>query len=177
MSSRKRKQTKVLTVCAMLSALGTILLGIGSFLETLDLTAAALASVFCIYAVIEVGGAYPWMIWAVTSLLGLVLLPQKSPAVFYLFIGCYPMLKERLEKLPRAVCLLLKLAVLHVMLVLVWLVIRIFFPADAQIGLGWMMLGLYALGIVTFLIYDLALTRLITLYLRRLRGRLGLKWK
>ncbi len=177
MSTRRRKQTKILTVCAMLSALGVILLGIGSLIETLDLTTAALASVLCIYAVIEIGGAYPWMIWAVTSLLGLILLPQKSPAVFYLFIGSYPMLKELLEKLPRAVCWILKLAVLHVMLVLVWLVIRIFFPADAQIDFGWMMLGVYMLGVATFLIYDLALTRLITLYLRRLRGRLGLKWK
>ena len=177
MRSQRQKRTKMLTASAMLAALGAILLGIGSFVEMLDLTTAALASFLCIYAVIELGGAYPWMIWGVTSLLGLLLLPQKSPAVFYLFIGCYPMIKEKLEKLPRVPCLLLKLAVLHVMMVLAWLVMRLFFPAEAQLGFGWMLLALYVLGLAAFLIYDFALTRLITFYLRRLRDRLGLKKK
>ena len=173
----QRQKTRFLTVSAMLAALGVVLLGLGAFVETLDLTTAALASILCVWAVIEMGGAYPWMIWAATALIGLLLLPQKSPAVFYLFIGCYPMVKEKLEKLPRLPCILLKLAVLHVMMVLAWLVMRLFFPAEAQLGFGWMLLALYVLGLAAFLIYDFALTRLITFYIRRLRDRLGLKKK
>ena len=175
MSTPSKKRTKYLTVCAMLSALGVVFLGLGSLIESIDLTCAALASILCIYAVIEIGGAYPWMIWAVTSLLSLILLPQKSPAAFYLFIGFYPILKARLEKLPRIVCIILKLVIFHAIIVLSWLVIRIFFPADAQFQLGWILLSGYALCLVVFLLYDYCLTLLVTVYLRRWRKRLGLK--
>ena len=115
MSAKNKHQTKLLTISAMLSALGVVVLAIGSVFQTLDLTTAALAAFFCIYAVIEIGGAYPWMVWGVTSFLGLLLLPQKSPAVFFLFIGCYPILKEKLERLSKALCLALKLVIFHAM--------------------------------------------------------------
>ena len=98
-----RGRTKYLTVSAMLAALGVILLGLGSLINTLDLTVAALASILCVWAVIEMGKTYAWMIWLVTSFLAILLLPQKTPGCFYLFIGLYPILKERLERLPRAV--------------------------------------------------------------------------
>ncbi len=170
------RRTKRLTVSAMLAALSVILLAIGLlFADLLDLSAAALASILCIYAVIELGGAYPWMIWAVASFLGLLLLPQKSPAFFYLFLGLYSILKEKLEKLPRLPSLLLKLAFFHVCLAIGWGLLCIFAPTQAILAFGWMLLATYALGLVAFLVYDYALSKLITFYLLRLRGRLGLK--
>ena len=84
-----------MTVCAMLSALGVVLLLIGSFVEVMDLSAAAIASLLCVFAVIEYGGASPWLIFAVTSVLSMVLLPTKTPALMYLaFFGYYPIIKE-----------------------------------------------------------------------------------
>ena len=179
MSSKKRRSnsTKLLTVSAMLSALGVIVLALGAVFQSLDLTTAALAAFFCIYAVIEMGGPYPWMIWAVTSFLGILLLPQKSPAVMFLFIGCYPILKEKLEKLRRIPCWALKLVIFHAMAGLFLLTVRIFFPEELLLSMNWMLLASYAVAVVTFVIYDYALTKVITLYLLRLRSRLGLKIK
>ena len=177
MSAKKKNQTKLLTVGAMLSALGVVILALGSVITTLDLTVAALASFFCIYAVIEMGGPYPWMIWAVISFLGILILPQKSPAILFLFIGCYPILKEKLEKLPRWLGWLLKLVTFHVMAGLFLLVTFLFFPADLAEYVGWMLVGAYALGVITFVVYDFALSKVITLYLLRFRDRLGLKLK
>lgn len=171
----KRKQTKFLTVSAMLSALGTVLLCLGGYLGDLDLTAAALASFFCVYAVIEIGGAYPWMIWIVTTFLTLLLSHNKYPALFYVFIGAYPIIKALLERLPRGISLLLKLFYFHLSLALGWCALRIFAPAEALLSLDWLLVATYALAVAAFLIYDLALTRIITFYLRRLRGRLGIK--
>ena len=106
MRDRIRKRTKYLTVSAMLCALSVIILSLGSLIEVLDITTAVLASLLCIYAVIEMGGAYPWLIWPVTSILALLLLPQKTPALFYaLFAGFYPILKEKLEKLKVNLCM------------------------------------------------------------------------
>ena len=177
MSAKNKHQTKLLTISAMLSALGVVVLAIGSVFQTLDLTTAALAAFFCIYAVIEIGGAYPWMVWGVTSFLGLLLLPQKSPAVFFLFIGCYPILKEKLERLSKALCLALKLVIFHAMAGLFLLTMRIFFPEELLLSVSWMLIGSYVLAVVTFVVYDYALSKVITLYLVRLRDQFRLRLK
>ena len=170
-----RGRTKYLTVSAMLVALGVILLGLGSLINTLDLTVAALASILCVWAVIEMGKTYAWMIWLVTSFLAILLLPRKTPGCFYLFIGLYPILKERLERLPRAVEWVLKIVIFHAMIALCWLVLRIFVPEEAALEFGWLLLATYALALVAFLLYDYALTKLISFYLQKLQKRIGLK--
>lgn len=172
-----RKQTKYLTVSAMLCALGVILLSLGSLIEVLDMTAAVLASLLCVYAVIEMGRAYPWLIWLVTSALSLLLLPQKTPALFYaLLAGFYPILKEKLEKLSRPIAWLLKLAVLHLSLVAIVLGLWVFFPASLDMGgTKWMLIALYIASVACFVLYDIALSRVITFYLFKLRNRFRIK--
>ncbi len=177
MSAKNKHQTRMLTISAMLSALGVVVLAIGSVVQTLDLTTAALAAFFCIYAVIEMGGAYPWMVWGVTSFLGILLLPQKSPAIFFLFIGCYPILKEKLERMRRIPCWIFKLVIFHAMAGLFLLTMRIFFPEELLFSLSWMLIGSYVLAVVTFVVYDYALSKVITLYLLRLRDQFRLRLK
>lgn len=161
----------------MLTALGVIVLGLGALVSTLDLTAAALASILCIWAVIEMGGAYPWMIWGVTSFLAILLLPQKTPGCFYLFIGLYPILKEKLERLPRAPEWILKIVIFHAMVALCWVVLRIFVPEETALEFGWILAATYALALVAFLLYDFSLTKLISFYLLKLQKRIGRKRK
>ena len=176
MSDRIRKRTKYLTVCAMLAALGVVLMGIGSLFDVLDLTAAVLASMLCIYAVIEIGGYYPWALWAVTSILSLILLPVKTPAIFYAaFAGFYPILKEKLEKLPRAAAWILKVVVFHLSLGVIALVWRLFLPEQMSEEIPFFWLVLYLLALAAFFLYEIALTRLISFYLIRLRHRFRLR--
>jgi hypothetical protein len=174
---KSSQQIKYITLSAMLSALGVIIMEIGAFIEVLDLSTALLASMLCIYAVIEIRGSYPWMIWLVTSILSLILLPIKTPAVFYaLFFGFYPILKEKLERLPRLLSWILKLVIFHLSIGVMWGVFKLFIPAALEdMGMGWMLLALYALGLVCFVLYDIALTRLITFYLFRLRKLFRIK--
>ena len=160
----------------MLTALGVILMALGSIADVLDLSVAVLASMLCIYAVIEMGGYYPWALWGATSVLGLVLLPVKTPALFYAaFAGFYPILKEKLERLPHLLAWVLKLAVFHLSLGAIVLVIKLFLP-DQLIEefpyFGWI---LYALSLAAFILYDIALSRLITFYLIRLRHRFRIR--
>ncbi len=173
----QRIRIKYITVGAMLSALGVVLLALGSLIEVLDLTTAVLASFLCIYAVIEMKGAYPWMIWLVTSFLSLLLLPQKTPAIFYaMFAGFYPIVKEKLEKLSRLAAWICKLAVFHLSLGAMILTLRIFFPTSLDMsGLWWMPLVLYLMALVCFVLLDVALSRLITFYILRLRNRFRIK--
>ena len=178
MKEHIRQRTKKLTVSAMLCALGVVLMGVGALIEVLDLSTAALASLLCIYAVIELEGFYPWMLWLGTSILALILLPIKTPALFYtFFLGYYPMLKALLErKCRRVLCWICKLLAFHLALGLIVLVAWAFFPALLESdGTPWQYPLLYALSLICFILYDVALTRFITFYLFKLRRMLKLK--
>ena len=69
---KKIKGTRALTVSAVLCALGVILLAFGALFQVLDLTMAVVASILVIFAVIELGGKYPYLIYAVTALLSVL---------------------------------------------------------------------------------------------------------
>lgn len=175
---QRKQQTRKLVVSAMLCALGVIILMLGSLIEVLDLSVSVIASLLCIWAVIEIGGMYPWMIWIVTSVLAILLLPQKTPALFYaLFAGFYPMVKEKLEKRFRpAIAFPIKLGVFHISLLLMYGVFKLFIPAALEgLVMGWFLLALYVGAVAVFIIYDYALTRLISGYLFRLRKYFKMK--
>ena len=187
MSRGISNKTKKLTLGAILSAMGIALLFVGSFIETLDLTMAALASFFCIFAVIELGGVYPWLIFSVTGVLSVVLMPYSMTGWFYLlFFGYYPILKEKLERLKKPISWTLKVLILNFALAIS--VIAAYFLFFGQTGTGnlldaftlvfgesdagvSMAIAVWALANVTFIIYDIALTKLITLYLLKLRDK------
>ncbi len=170
-----RRRTIALTVSAMLSALGVVLLALGSLLETVDLSVSALASFFVVYAVIELKGAYPWMMWIVTAGLAWLLLPQKSPALFYTLIGFYPILKEKAERFRPVLSWVLKLICFHLSGLLAYLGLRFLLTTSDLETRPWMLAVLYLLALACFILYDIALSRIISFYFAKLRSRLGLK--
>ena len=103
--NQTRIRTRRLAISAILAAIGVVLLYIGALIEVLDLTVVVFASFVCVLAVIEMGGVWPWLIYATVSVLSLVLLPQKAPALlFLLFGGYYPILKACFERwCPRII--------------------------------------------------------------------------
>ena len=158
----------------MLSALGVILLYIGSIIDVLDISMAVLASLACIIAVIEYGKSAPWAIYGVTTVLSLILLPNKTPAVFYaVFFGFYPILKEKLEKLNKITAWVLKEVVFNVCLVLMALAAYFFITVgdNALLSSPIIIAGMALLAELVFVLYDVALTRLISFYIVSLRHR------
>jgi hypothetical protein len=144
---------------------------------------AAIASLICIIAVIEYGGLYPLMIFGATAILSMLLLPEKlTPTIYALLIGYYPILKELIERigkngrLPKRIAVplqyLIKLlffnaALAAVVLVAVYILIL---PESAE----WLQILTFCLANLTFLVYDLALTRMISTYVFRVRSRFKL---
>ena len=112
------------------------------------------------------------MLYAATSVLSFVLLPAKTPALFYVLIGgIYPIIKALLERIKNRK--------------LVWAIKIIGFNLfyTALIAAGNYLLNIedpifsfnifvYVLGNVTFAVYDIAFTRLVTLYVKRIRRKL-----
>lgn len=176
MGARRRKSTRKLTLSAILSALSVILLALGALVEVLDISMAVIASFAVILAVIELRGKYPYLIYAVTAVLSLVLLPMKTPAAMYaLFFGYYPILKEKLERLPVVLSWVLKIVIFNVALALMVLLATVLvLPGFEMTGYAWVWLIVCT---PVFVLYDVALTRLLTMYLLRWRHRFRSFWE
>ena len=179
MANSASRKIKYLTVSSLLIALSVLFLYLGSLLDVLDLSTAALASLLVAYAVLELKGIYPYAIWIGTSFLSLLLLPQKSPALFYaLFAGYYPIVKAAFEKkLPRWLAWILKLLIFHVSLAAFAGILKLFFPGELTeyFETPWLPIALYGLALACFILFDLALSRLIPLYYNRLQKYLRIK--
>lgn len=178
------EKTKKLTLGAVLAAMGVVMLTVGGLVEVLDLSMAALASFFCIFAVIEMGRGYPIMIYLATGMLAVLIMPQSlSGWIYLLFFGYYPIVKEKLEKLPSTVAWILKLIVFNLAVTLYAVICYFLFFGELELLLlefstlfgmntGAILVAvIYAILNVVFVIYDFALTKLITLYLVRLRRK------
>lgn len=178
MSKKTSMQVKYLTVSAMLSALGVVMLGLGSLVEVLDLTFAVIASLLTVYAVIEIGGAYPWLIWIVTSVVALLILPLKTPVLFYaLLTGYYPILKQKIERrMARVPAWTFKMSVFAISLALIVAVMWLFAPTLLETTGGWIVIATtVVLAVLSFILYDICLTKLITIYFVKLQKRFRIK--
>lgn len=166
-------KTRALATASLLAGICIVILLLGSVVTVLDLSCAAAASLVMILCVIELGGIYPWLVWAVVSVLSLLLIPEKfGPLVFFAFAGYYPMLKRYLERLPRLGEWILKLVVFNTLLSLI-IAVSLHILGLSEDGLAFS-IPVYSLCNIVFVVYDIALTRLISLYLFKLRKRLRL---
>ncbi|MBQ7357971.1 MAG: hypothetical protein IJW65_04465 [Clostridia bacterium] len=187
MSRGISKRTKKLTLGAMLAAIGAVLLLLGSLFQVIDLSMAAIASFVCIIAVIELGSRWAWMIYAVVGLISVLLRPTSfAPWVYVAFLGYYPIIKEKIERLNKYVAWALKMLSFNAALIICCAVAYFFFTPEAPESifdffntlLGLPSAGtavaaaLYVFVNFVFIVYDIALTRLISLYIFRLRDRL-----
>ena len=154
----------------MLCALSVVIMLAGSVIEVMDLSVAAICSFLIIYSIYELGGAYPALVFLVSGALGMILLPNKLPALYYaLFFGWYPMLKQRLDTLRFLLSLILKLAVCAASLSLILLASALFFPSDELVGAS---IPVYAVCLCVFVLYDAALGRITAAYLTRFKGKI-----
>ncbi len=169
------KKSKKIALCAVFSALGVVLLYMGAIIEVLDLSAAAIASMLCVIVISEIGGAYPWLVYAVTSLLSLLLLPNKFGALIYACMaGYYPMLKAKIEQLrSNGLRLLFKIGFFNLSMTAIILFAKFVFTLPGLTKLY--IIALYVIGNVTFIVFDIALSMLIRAYFVKYRKMLRIE--
>ena len=172
MPKKKTFFDKRIVVCGVMCALSILILYLGAMIEVLDLSMSAIASLVIVLIVIEMGYSYAWLTYIAVSILSVVLLPQKLAAIFFAaFMGFYPIVKSYIEKIRSAIlCWTLKLSLANVALVVSYLVIRFFVPEELETDI--MMWTLYIMALAAFILYDIAISKLITAYFYKFRERL-----
>lgn len=167
-------QTKRLALCAILSGLSLAVLYIGALSGIFDLCAVIVGALCTAFTVLEIGGIYPWLTGAVTGVLCILLLPDKFVALEYIALGgLYPILKSFLERLGKLPSWVLKLVYFNCALTVCVLVSAYVLHSEEFTSAAWYIL--YGVGNVFFVIYDVALTSFISIYVLRLRKRLKIK--
>lgn len=146
----------------VLSAGSLALLWVTCLSPTGRLGLNAAAGLFPVAAVMAAGRSAGYLCWAVSGLLGLILLPDKGVALMYLlFFGLYPVLKSRFEgSRHQALAWLLKFVYFNIILAIFCFVLRALFFASIPAWLSERHV-LWIVGNVVFLVYDIGLSRLI----------------
>lgn len=146
-----------------------------------DFALPALAGLFLVPIVVEAGYKAAWTCYGAVAVLSILVAPLKECALYYAaFLGFYPILKSWLEmKHNRVVEWVLKILLFNICLAVItfsaWLVFR--FPGFSELfqSAWWVLAGGLLLFNAVFIVYDVALTQLISAYLRWFRPKYILK--
>ncbi len=162
--------TKKLALCAILSAIGVVVLVLAAVYPPLAPAFAAFAGLFGAVAVIHCGAFWALGVWIICGALGLLLSPAKGAAVLYLlFFGWYPVAKSGIERIGRLpLCWAVKLLTASAPIVGSYFVYYRLF-VSAQSFAWYVYLGLFLVMLAVFAAYDFAFSGLISFYLRRIR--------
>lgn len=156
----------------MLAALGVVLLVIGTVVDVLSLSAAALAAVPLYIALREFGYRRAMLVYTVTAVLSVLLFPQSEAALSYaLLLGLYTLLKMPIERVRRFAALPLKLLFFNATFTAIELISVFLFSIPPLAW--WFYAVVYAVANAAFLLYDRVLDRLIILYEARLRAKIA----
>lgn len=156
----------------MTAALGLVVMYIGAVLGLLDMSAAVFASLLLVAVISECGRLDALCVFSVTAVLSWLLLPNRSPALMYTaFLGYYPIIKPTFDRMRRLWGWLLKLLLLNAAVSAAYLVWHFLLTPEAdEVMLLWLW---YPLVNAAFVLYDIALGRIIRLWVIKLRRIFG----
>ena len=162
------KKTGKMTLSAILAALVSVFM-ITSFFPYLTYGIPALASLFIMVAVVEMGVKWGFAVYIVSALLVAILPGEPEAKLIYIaLLGYYPALKAILEnKLNRVLEYVIKFAVFNAMLLLTYGVIAGIFGIElgdmGEFGKYTAVILIAAANLV-FIIYDIMITRVSVWY-------------
>lgn len=172
----KKSTSSKTALGAMVTALSVVIL-IPSAMQVFVYALPAMAGMLTMFAVVEIDKKWAIGSYVATSFIGLLFVANKEAVMYYVaFFGYYPVVKAILEsKLPRVAEYILKFLIFNVSIVISGVVlVKVFgMPYADLLGIDGesafftkyalpIMLGM---GNVVFILYDVALTRLITAYI------------
>lgn len=171
---KRRNETRAMVFCAIVCALSFVFSLLGTISGIFDLTTIVFSGLLVGLLLLELGLKRALLVWAVTSVLLFLFLPDKLVAIEYLtFAGIYPVIKLFIEKIHlKIVPWILKFAYFNLVLTALILLatkVQLFMSADNDLELTWIV---YLIGNVFFLILDLCLSVYIRVYFLKFRKRL-----
>ena len=157
----------------MIAALSLTIMLLTAVVPYLQYALPAMSGALLVLMVIEISKKWALCTYAAVSILSFLILPNKEAAMVYCaFFGIYPVLKPVLESKIKnnILCWILKAIFFNIAAVASYTVIIYIFgiPLEEMDELGkWGIPLLLAMGNVMFVLYDICITRIVTIYLKK----------
>lgn len=166
------KETRKTALSGLLCALGAAVMVLGGLISVATYCCPILASLVLLPAADFCGRKRAVGVYAVTALLSLLLSPDKEAALLFLALGYYPILQPILDRLPKLLRPLSRLALFAVAAGLVYGILAGLLGLPAEHMPPLLNLLATAAGVAVFFLYDRLLHPMSDLCRRRLRPRL-----
>ena len=157
-----RTEARKIAFGGMFAALAVVIMSLGGLIPVATFTCPMLCMLLLAFVTKMCGSRIGWAWYGAVAVLSLLLGPDKEAASVFAFLGFYPIVKPRFDRLPVAA--VWKLALFNVLILTMYaLLIRLFgvegIAAEfAEIGQV-LTLVMLLLGNVIFLLLDRVLTR------------------
>ncbi len=147
------KNTRKLTFAAVACGLSLALLYISSLIQTGTIATEYLVGIILMLTASQSGIIYGISAYAVTGILCLVLLPDKSAAISYLiFFGSIPLVKFFAEKCSRAIEWIIKIIFMNIFICALYFIFRSVMPVAFPLVYLWIAAFIIAI------VYDVLLS-------------------
>ncbi len=171
-----RKKSLNLSLSSLIAALCTAIMMSTGLITIGTYALPAIAGIFCVPIVIEINKKWAVATYVVTSLLSILIAADKEAVIiFILFFGYYPILKATIEKIKnRWLVLFFKLFIFNISIIFYYVLTMnlLGLPDDAFALFGVSVpLFFLAMGNVTFLLYDYAVSKFIQIYIFKLQPK------
>lgn len=161
-------------LCGVSAALSIVCMLLTTLVPIATYSCAILAGMINLIVLIELKGKWSWGVYAAVGILSILLVPDKEAVVYYIALfGYYPIVKQMIEKKKnRIIQWLLKLLTFNMA------VIAAFFVTVYILGVpkeSFEIAGYYLpwvfliIGNPVFVLYDVALTGVVLMYIIKYR--------
>lgn len=162
----------------IIAALSLVLMFLTSVIPFGTFAFPAFAGILAVLIVFNLGYGYAFAIFLITAVLSFLLVTDKEAALYYTaFLGYYPIVKGLIERITsKAVQYIIKIALFNAAMIAAFYigVMILSVPKESfnlfGVYLPWVFL---MIGNIFFVLYDLCITRLVTLYLLKWHNRLN----
>ena len=140
-----------------------------TFMNVVTLAAPAIAGLLLVVIVIEVGWKWALLSYAAVCLLSFMTPDKEALLLFITFLGYYPILKAKIERIDKKILrILIKILLFNASVVLTYSLLILVFgipmdPVEEIFG-DFIYPAFFLVANFLFLLYDLGITRAITFY-------------
>lgn len=166
-----KKEIKRIALSAVFSALIVVLILLGTFIELLDITVAAVCALAIYIVLMETKDKYPFLVYLSSSVLSLILTPLSTATLYFVgFFGYYPILKKSLSKQNKHIRKLICVLTFNIVMILMMLLFKTVFALQNEPPLMYILLLISSN--VFFFCFDYLLDVFSFIYYKKLRDKI-----
>ena len=141
----------------MMAAVAVVIMWLSNVLPILADVSPFRASMVLIPILCDYGALYAWLTWVAITVLSLLLCTERDAAFIFLFIGYYPIIKPKIEKIRSgALRIIVKLAVFASAAIMFFVFLRLIMGTKAEGIVVYAVILICIFFIVAMLFFDRA---------------------